>query len=84
MVLAAEPLSGGTGVVVIGAQIVTDADLDALVRPTNCGGTDDAVRGPCGGAAEWRHGFVVIGAQIVTDADLDALDQAFATFNTTT
>jgi serine protease Do len=51
---------------------------------TDCGGTDTLFVVLAAEPLSGGTGVVVIGAQIVTDADLDALDQAFATFNTTT
>ncbi len=50
---------------------------------TNCGGTDTIYVILAAVAVNGTQVVSILAAQIVTDADLDALDQAFATFNTT-
>ena len=50
---------------------------------TNCGGTDTIYVVLAAAPLSGTGNVSVLTAQIVTDADLDALDQAFATFNTT-
>jgi serine protease Do len=50
---------------------------------TNCGGTDTIYVILAAVAINGSQVVSILAAQIVTEADLDALDQAFATFNTT-
>jgi serine protease Do len=50
---------------------------------TSCGGTDTIYVVLAAVAIDGTEVVSILAAQIVTEADLDALDQAFATFNTT-